>query len=153
MPLCLENWVLSSRALVPFDGAVQAFFSAGLYDHDAMTVMSVWGDQSDPAAARYGGREALLKAFLSTMAVWPESTPREDRVVREVPGSSSGCLFFWSGLPPRPGWRCSSPRRPSRADAPPARPRTSTSRSRLAPAHRRGQDEGLRLKRPRLRAA
>ena len=85
VPLCLERADCHPGLLVPFDDAVQAFFSAGIYGLDEMVVMSVWGDESDPGAARYGGREALLEAFLSVMMVWPEAVPPPQRVVREVP--------------------------------------------------------------------
>jgi hypothetical protein len=93
VPLCLEQADCHPGLLVPFDDAVQAFFSAGIYEPDKMVVMSVWGNASDPAIARYGGREALLEAFLSTMGVWPEfvwhRVPREvPRAALEVPRSS-----------------------------------------------------------------
>jgi hypothetical protein len=85
VPLCLERWDCHPGLLVPFDDAVQAFFSAGLYEQDQMVVMSVWGNAFDPAVACYGGREALIEAFLSVMAVWPEAVPGSQRVAREVP--------------------------------------------------------------------
>jgi hypothetical protein len=85
VPLCLERWDCHPGLMVPFDDAVQAFFSAGLYEQDQMVVMSVWGNATDPAIARYGGREALLEAFLSVMAVWPTSVPTPQRVASEVP--------------------------------------------------------------------
>ena len=88
VPLCLERRDCHPGLLVPFDDDVQAFFSAGIYPQDEMIVMSVWRGASDPAAAPYGGSQALLEDFLSTMAVWPESVPLEERVVREVPRSS-----------------------------------------------------------------
>jgi hypothetical protein len=79
---------LSSRSPPAVRWRGQAFFSAGIYDQDEMVVMSVWGNEADPAIAAYGGREALLETFLSAMMVWPASVPLEDRVVREVPGPS-----------------------------------------------------------------
>jgi hypothetical protein len=98
---------------VSFDDAVQAFFSAGIYDNDEMVVMSVWGDESDPGTEPYGGREALLEAFLSTMLVWPQSYPVEERDVRDVPGTGGLAapqaapltapeLFGWPGIRPGP---------------------------------------------------
>ena len=58
---------------------MQAFFSAGIYDADAMTVVAVWRGESDSAVSPYGGAQRLLEAFLSTMEVWPASTPYEER--------------------------------------------------------------------------
>ena len=62
VPLCLEQWDCHSGLLVPFDDAMQAFFSAGMYEQDQMVVMSVWGDASDSAVACYGGREMACNA-------------------------------------------------------------------------------------------
>lgn len=73
--LCLEKWDCHPGLLVPFRDDVQAFFSGGIYDADAMTVVAVWQGESDPSVAGYGGAQQLLEAFLSTMAVWPASTP------------------------------------------------------------------------------
>jgi hypothetical protein len=89
VPLCLEKADCHPGLLVSFDDSVQAFFSAGIYDPDEMVVMSVWGDDADPALARYGGREAILEAFLSAMMVWRESVPWSQRVVHEVPTPSA----------------------------------------------------------------
>ena len=50
-----------------------------------MTVVAVWRGQGDPTVATYGGSRQLLEAFLSTMSVWPESVPFDDRQVRDVP--------------------------------------------------------------------
>jgi hypothetical protein len=77
--LCLEVWDCHPGLLVPFRDAVHAFFSGGIYDGEAMTVVAVWRRESAPEAAPYGGAQRLLEAFLSTMAVWPASTPRDER--------------------------------------------------------------------------
>ena len=77
--LCLEKWDCHPGLLVPFKDDVQAFFSGGIYDADAMTVVAVWRGESAPAVAPYGGAQRLLEGFLSTMEVWPASTPRHDR--------------------------------------------------------------------------
>jgi len=77
--LCLEKWDCHPGLLVPFRDDVQAFFSGGIYDADTMTVVAVWRGESAPAVARYGGAQRLLEGFLSTMEVWPASTPRHDR--------------------------------------------------------------------------
>ena len=42
-------------------------------------VVTVWWGENEPAVAPYGGSQRLLEAFISTMAVWPESVPFEDR--------------------------------------------------------------------------
>lgn len=80
--LCVEKWDCHPGLLVPFEFDVQAFFSGGAYeegpDH-AMTVAAVWWGESFPAVAPYGGSQRLLEAFLSTMYVWPASTPRDER--------------------------------------------------------------------------
>ena len=60
---------------MPFDDDIQAYFTAGIYDHETMIVVATWS----------GGSQQVLEAFLSTMSVWPESVPFEERVVREVP--------------------------------------------------------------------
>ena len=77
--LCLEKWDCHPGVLVPFESQVQAFFSGGIYNADAMTVVAVWRGESDPSVARFGGARRLLEGFLSTMAVWPASTPRRKR--------------------------------------------------------------------------
>jgi hypothetical protein len=77
--LCLEKRDCHPGLLVPFEDDVQAFFSGGIYDTDAMTVVAVWRGESAPAVARYGGARRLLEAFLSTMEVWPASTPTHER--------------------------------------------------------------------------
>jgi hypothetical protein len=77
--LCLEKWDCHPGLLVPFNYDVQAFFTGGIYDADAMTVVAVWRGESAPEVARYGGSQRLLEAFLSTMQVWPASTPRDER--------------------------------------------------------------------------
>jgi hypothetical protein len=79
VPLCLEKWDCHPGLLVPFTSDVQAFFTGGIYEADAMTVVAVWWGESAPAVAPYGGSQRLLEAFLSTMQVWPASTPRDDR--------------------------------------------------------------------------
>ena len=58
---------------------VQALFSGGFDDPEAMTVVAVSRGESTPAVAPYGGSQRLLEAFLPTMAVWPASTPRDER--------------------------------------------------------------------------
>jgi hypothetical protein len=77
--LCLEKWDCHPGLLVPFENDVQAFFSGGLHAQDAMTVVAVWRGESSPFVARYGGSRRLLEAFLSTMEVWPATTPRSER--------------------------------------------------------------------------
>jgi hypothetical protein len=77
--LCLEEWDCHPGLLVPFENNVQAYFSGGIYDGDAMTVVAVWQGESAPPVASFGGSQRLLEAFLSTMQVWPASTPREER--------------------------------------------------------------------------
>jgi hypothetical protein len=77
--LCLEKWDCHPGLLIPFQHDVQAFFSAGIYPADAMTVVAVWWAEDAPAVNQYGGSQRLLEAFLSTMAVWPASTPRDAR--------------------------------------------------------------------------
>jgi len=77
--LCLEARDCHPGLLVRFHTDVQAFFTGGIYDADAMTIVSVWRGDSDRTVARYGGSQRLLEAFLSTMQVWPASTRFEDR--------------------------------------------------------------------------
>jgi hypothetical protein len=88
VPLCLERRDCHPGVMVPFDDDVQAFFTAGIYDADKMNVVAVWSGESQPGVAPYGGAQRLLEAFLSTMSVWPESVPFEERVVRAVPTPS-----------------------------------------------------------------
>ena len=47
--LCLEKWDCHPGLLVPFQDDVQAFFSGGIYDADAMTVVAVWAPSRTPA--------------------------------------------------------------------------------------------------------
>lgn len=77
--LCLEKWDCHPGLLVPFENDVQAFFSGGIYASDAMTVVAVWRGESSRHTARYGGSRRLLEAFLSTMEVWPGTTPQSER--------------------------------------------------------------------------
>jgi hypothetical protein len=77
--LCLEKRDCHPGLLVPFKDDVQAFFSGGMYDADAMTVVAVWRPESDSSVVTYGGAQRLLEGFLSTMKVWPASTPVWDR--------------------------------------------------------------------------
>ena len=77
--LCLERLDCHPGLLVPFENDLQAFFSGGLYAQDAMTVVAVWRGESSRFVAPYGGSQRLLEAFLSTMEVWPSSTPRNQR--------------------------------------------------------------------------
>jgi hypothetical protein len=77
--LCLEQWDCHPALLVPFDTEVQAFFSGGIYDAEAMTVVAVWRPESHRSVAPYGGAQRLLEGFLSTMQVWRASSLREER--------------------------------------------------------------------------
>lgn len=77
--LCLEKADCHPGLLVPFENDVQAFFSGGIYAQDAMTVVAVWRGESSRHTARYGGSRRLLEAFLSTMDVWPSTTPGSER--------------------------------------------------------------------------
>jgi hypothetical protein len=89
--LCLEKWDCHPGLLVPFRNDVQAFFSAGIYDAGAMTVVAVWRSESAPAVAPYGGSRRLLEAVLSTMAVWPASTPLDERYCYGHPPTGLDC--------------------------------------------------------------
>lgn len=77
--LCLERRDCHPGLLVRFDDDVQAFFTGGIYSSGAMTIVAVWQSESAPSVAPYGGAQQLLESFLSTMEVWPASTPFEDR--------------------------------------------------------------------------
>ena len=79
--LCLEKRDCHPGVLVPFKTEVMAFFGGGIYNQEAMTVVTVWRGESDPSVARYGGAQRLLEGFLSTMQVWPASTPVSERKV------------------------------------------------------------------------
>ena len=79
--LCLEKRDCHPGVLVPFETEVMAFFSGGIYNQEAMTVVAVWRGESHPSVARYGGAQRLLEGFLSTMSVWPASTPGSQREV------------------------------------------------------------------------
>ncbi|MBJ7453907.1 MAG: hypothetical protein JHC71_17760, partial [Blastococcus sp.] len=89
--LCLEKWDCHPGLLVPFSTDVHAFFNAGFYPGEAMTVVAVWRGESAPAAAPYGGSQRLLEEFLSTMAVWPASTPRDERYCYDSPPTELVC--------------------------------------------------------------
>ncbi len=69
--LCLEKWDCHPGVLVPFGTEVLAFFSGGIYNQEAMTVVTVWRGESDLSVARYGGAQRLLEGFLSTMRSGP----------------------------------------------------------------------------------
>ena len=77
--LCVETRDCHPGLLVTFKDDVQAFFSGGIYEPDAMTVAALWRPEGSPQVARYGGARRLLEAFLSTMQVWPASTPLQER--------------------------------------------------------------------------
>jgi hypothetical protein len=79
--LCVEKWDCQPGLLVPFEFDTQAFFSHVPFEGPdrTMTIVAVWVGESSPAVARYGGSQRLLEAFLSTMYVWPASTPRHER--------------------------------------------------------------------------
>ena len=77
--LCVEKWDCHPGLLVRFKDDVQAFFSGGIYDPEAMTVVALWASEPDPHLARYSGAQKLLESFLSTMQVWPASTPVDQR--------------------------------------------------------------------------
>ena len=77
--LCVEAKDCHPGVLVRFESDVQAFFlGGGIYD-PAITVVSVWRPESHSSVEPYGGSQRLLEAFLSTMGVWPASTPVEER--------------------------------------------------------------------------
>ena len=77
--LCLERRDCHPGLLVPFDGDVAAFFSGGIYDPEAMTVVTVWRPEDARSVRPYGGARRLLEGFLSTMQVWPAATPDAQR--------------------------------------------------------------------------
>ena len=77
--LCLEARDCHPGVLVRFESDVQAFFIGGTIYDPAMTIVSVWRPESHPSVRPYGGSQRLLEAFLSTMGVWPASTPVDDR--------------------------------------------------------------------------
>lgn len=77
--LCIEVRDCHPGLLVHFRNDVQAYFSGGLYDNTSVTVAAVWRGESAPTVAEYGGAQRLLAAFLSTMQVWPASTPLGER--------------------------------------------------------------------------
>ena len=71
VPLCVEVRDCHPGLLVPFESEVMAFMTGGIF-HDRMTVVAVWWGESEPATTPFGGSQALLEAFLSTMDVWTE---------------------------------------------------------------------------------
>jgi hypothetical protein len=77
--LCLEARDCHPGLLMNFDANPEAFFSGGIYEPDAMTIVSVWRPEWHTSVAPYGGAQRLLEAFLSTMSVWPASTPFAER--------------------------------------------------------------------------
>jgi hypothetical protein len=77
--LCVEARDCHPGLLVPFEEDVQAFFSGGLYSSEKMTVVAVWRSESHPTVEPYGGAQRILEAYLSTMQVWPRSTPLDQR--------------------------------------------------------------------------
>ncbi len=77
--LCVEARDCHPGLLVPFEEDTQAFFSGGIYPSEEMTVVAVWRSESHPTVQQYGGAQRLLEAFLSTMQVWPSSTPVSER--------------------------------------------------------------------------
>ncbi len=101
--LCLEKWDCHPGLLVPFHDDVQAFVTGGI-SGQWITIAAVWQAESAPAVEEYGGSRRLLEAFLSTMHVWPASTPREARE----------CY----GRPPA-GFTCKAPRTPGDSAASP----------------------------------
>jgi hypothetical protein len=84
VPLCIEKWDCHPGLLVPFDNGVQAFLSRGIFN-DKMIVVSLWESESQPAVTANGRSQQVLEAFLSTMGVWPEAVPRDERIVRRAP--------------------------------------------------------------------
>ncbi len=83
VPLCVERRDCHPGLLVgvspPFDRDAQAFFTGGIYDSE-MVVVTLWREKTDLPVARYDGGRRLIEAFLSTMGVWPESTPGDKRL-------------------------------------------------------------------------
>ena len=77
--LCLEARDCHPGLLVPFSDDVQAFFSGGIYSSNAMTIVAVWHSESAPSVSPYGGAQQLLESILSTMEVWPATTPFSER--------------------------------------------------------------------------
>jgi hypothetical protein len=73
--LCVEKPDCHPGLLVPFKDNVQAFFSGGNYPTDAMTIVAVWRPEWEDSVRPYGGARRLLESFLSTMDVWPNTTP------------------------------------------------------------------------------
>ena len=73
--LCVEKRDCHPGLLVPFKEDVQAFFSGGSYPTDAMTIVTVWRPEWEDSVRPYGGARKLLESFLSTMDVWPNTTP------------------------------------------------------------------------------
>jgi hypothetical protein len=73
--LCVEKRDCHPGLLVPFKEDVQAFFSGGSYPTDVMTIVAVWRPEWDNSVRPYGGARKLLESFLSTMDVWPKTTP------------------------------------------------------------------------------
>jgi len=78
VPLCVERRDCHPGLLVPFETDVQAFFTGGGYG-ERMVVVAVWWEESAPAVAAYGGSQALLEAFLSTMGVCEAGDSFESR--------------------------------------------------------------------------
>jgi hypothetical protein len=89
VPLCLERRDCHPGFLVPFAEDTLAFFTGGIAPEGKVVVVAVWRPESGPNVAPYGGARHLLEAFLSTLHVWPESVPFQDRTVRQIPGPSS----------------------------------------------------------------
>lgn len=79
VPLCVEARDCHPGLLVPFHNEVQAFFSGGIYSDQDMTIVAVLRNESHRTVESYGGAQAILEAFLSTMQVWPRSTPVGER--------------------------------------------------------------------------
>ena len=73
--LCVGKRECHPGLLVPYEDNVQAIFSGGSYGQDAMTIVVVWRPEWDDSVRRYGGARKLLESFLSTMDVWPNTTP------------------------------------------------------------------------------
>jgi hypothetical protein len=79
VPLCNERHDCHPGLLVPFGDDVQAFYTGGDFA-DKMVVVAVWWAESSTATAPYGGSQQLLEDVLSTMSVWPETVPVEQRL-------------------------------------------------------------------------